>query len=351
MITVALKVGGEYFRPALHYARSETHARGPINTWHCHDVFHVIYIVKGYGVFRLDNKTVRVGPGLLLFLSPRQWHQFFALSDPFCYDVITFDLTSESGSKCKADFWELFASVEQTPIKAHRREQAIRVPEALRTSVRRAFAKTMLYPVKGSQSVDGARFDVDEAHVDVDDVVRELPRYGSSDMSGVSVIKFLHEIGNVLGHVAPAPEKALARGRKIGVHRGLVDQAVRFINDNFPKPLRLEEIAGCVYLHPVYFSQVFKDEIGLPPRQYLLRIRLNHAKRLLAETEMAVGDIARECGFRTVTYFSRAFREAEGITPSEFRENHKRLRTARVPSLPSSPLTSINASLGDVGLS
>src|SRR5690606_1552568 len=127
----------------------------------------------------------------------------------------------------------------------------------------------------------------------------------------LKVVSFLHALGEFLSRLAPRHRQVSGAAGEETSRRKLVDQAVKFMNENYSKPLHLDEIAGRFHLHPVYFSQIFKEEIGVPPRQYLFRIRLNHARRLLLETDWTIGDIAHTSGFRTVTYFSRVFREVE----------------------------------------
>ena len=69
-----------------------------------------------------------------------------------------------------------------------------------------------------------------------------------------------------------------------------------------------------------YFSHCFKLALGDSPFRYLSKLRVSHAKALLATTALSIGAIAGECGFRTVSSFSCAFRKEAGKTPSEFRE-------------------------------
>ena len=69
----------------------------------------------------------------------------------------------------------------------------------------------------------------------------------------------------------------------------------------------------------VYFRRLFREQTGTTPKQYVLNIRLQHAKRLLSETALSVGEIAERCGFSNPYHFSRTFREQTGTTPSNYR--------------------------------
>jgi AraC-like DNA-binding protein len=88
------------------------------------------------------------------------------------------------------------------------------------------------------------------------------------------------------------------------------------ITDN----LTVEELAQIAHFHPNYFIQLFKNFTGNSPIQYINRVRLDKAKHLLTMTELNVSAIADEVGLE-LSYFSRMFREHNGISPTAYREN------------------------------
>jgi AraC-like DNA-binding protein len=104
-----------------------------------------------------------------------------------------------------------------------------------------------------------------------------------------------------------------------GYQRG-IRSASEYINRNYGKDLALSELAAMCGLSENYFSHCFKLALGEAPFRYLSKLRVSHAKALLATTALPIGAIAAKCGFRTVSSFSCAFRREAGKTPSEFRE-------------------------------
>jgi AraC-like DNA-binding protein len=66
---------------------------------------------------------------------------------------------------------------------------------------------------------------------------------------------------------------------------------------------------------------VFRETFGMPPHQYLLKLRLQHSEELLRTTELTLQDIAVYCGFADVHHFSKAFKHTRGIWPGAFRES------------------------------
>lgn len=81
----------------------------------------------------------------------------------------------------------------------------------------------------------------------------------------------------------------------------------------------LEKLAGELGMSYSSFRREFKAETGLPPRRYLLTIRMNRAKALLTETDRKAVDIAAAVGFSSPGYFSCYFLQATGLTPLEYR--------------------------------
>jgi AraC family transcriptional regulator len=76
------------------------------------------------------------------------------------------------------------------------------------------------------------------------------------------------------------------------------------------------EEVGMSYYH---FSRSFKQSIGLSPINYITRQRIERAKRLLAETELPISEIALRTGFSSQSHFTTSFRRLAGVTPSSFR--------------------------------
>ena len=97
----------------------------------------------------------------------------------------------------------------------------------------------------------------------------------------------------------------------------------RYIKENYWKNLSLNDLAAMVHLTPVYFCSVFKESYGISPINYLQNVRVENAKKLLANSEKSVTDIAFEVGFQSVHYFSRYFKSHEDLSPNDFRKRNQ----------------------------
>ncbi len=68
------------------------------------------------------------------------------------------------------------------------------------------------------------------------------------------------------------------------------------------------------------FMHIFKDAVGLPPKKYIINVRIKNAKRMLSTTGLPIGEIAVRCGFHDPLYFSRVFRSYTGVSPLKYRQ-------------------------------
>ncbi|NUP82905.1 MAG: helix-turn-helix domain-containing protein [Nonomuraea sp.] len=109
---------------------------------------------------------------------------------------------------------------------------------------------------------------------------------------------------------APAPDAAAA---------GSAERMLAVVARRYTDRLTVEEIAEAAGVHPTYAALAFKRALGMPVWQYVTRLRVAHARRLLLVTDWGVDRVAHESGFQTRSSFYRAFGESTGLTPTRFR--------------------------------
>ena len=97
-----------------------------------------------------------------------------------------------------------------------------------------------------------------------------------------------------------------------------------FIRANYKKKIKLADIGQAVYLSPYYLSHIFKKETGTTLLEYLTKVRIEEAKRLLENTLWNTTRISFEVGYSDQSYFCKVFRSSEGISVSEYRKRMKR---------------------------
>jgi len=101
--------------------------------------------------------------------------------------------------------------------------------------------------------------------------------------------------------------------------KGDIVKIKSFIESHYNEDISLKSIAARFYMNPVYLGQLFKKTYGIYFNDYLLQIRIDHAKRLLRQTEMRVYEIARSVGFDNADYFVCKFEKVEGKSPTAYR--------------------------------
>ena len=98
--------------------------------------------------------------------------------------------------------------------------------------------------------------------------------------------------------------------------------AIAFIDRHYAEKLTLRQLAESSGLSPVAFSRLFKRTTQTTPIRYITEIRLNQARKLLANTGMTLADIAAETGFYDEAHFVKTFRKSRRMTPGEYRRRN-----------------------------
>jgi AraC-like DNA-binding protein len=115
--------------------------------------------------------------------------------------------------------------------------------------------------------------------------------------------------GRVQQHAAP-----MARDRRRAVESAL------WIDAHSHQAINLEHAAGQAEISPFHFLRLFSNVLGVTPHQYLVRSRLRHAARLLADDDRPITDVAYDVGFGDLSNFVRTFHRAAGVSPLKFRQ-------------------------------
>lgn len=95
-------------------------------------------------------------------------------------------------------------------------------------------------------------------------------------------------------------------------------RVIEYMRAYLDRPITLRDLAGVAGLSPYHFARAFRDALGLPPHQYLIRMRIERARELLAETNWTVTEVALATGY-SAQQFARHFRRRVGCTPSAYR--------------------------------
>ena len=97
-------------------------------------------------------------------------------------------------------------------------------------------------------------------------------------------------------------------------------KAQNILESRFKEPIRISELCADLHMSLYYFTHQFTRLVGCSPKQYLIKIRLNVAGKMLISTSLTVHEISESAGFPNVNLFITCFKKNFGITPTEFRK-------------------------------
>lgn len=98
-----------------------------------------------------------------------------------------------------------------------------------------------------------------------------------------------------------------------------VSMAVQYIKEHYQEQISLEDVAVAGNVSPNYLSKLFRNEMGIGFLDYMTQIRLKESEKLLEETNLSIKEIAAKVGYLDEKYYSKLFKKATGIKPSEYR--------------------------------
>lgn len=101
-----------------------------------------------------------------------------------------------------------------------------------------------------------------------------------------------------------------------------IKAVTNYIEENYSKKITLEMLAKFANISVYHLSHIFKKCTGQSPNEYLNHYRLTMAANKLVSEDMAILNIAIDCGYNNISYFNRAFKNKYGVTPKEYRKKH-----------------------------
>lgn len=96
-------------------------------------------------------------------------------------------------------------------------------------------------------------------------------------------------------------------------------RAVDYMTAHFAEPIGLERLAREAGMSKFHFAHVFRERLGTTPHRYLVQLRMNAARSMLATTSRTIAEIAAACGYESAAHFGAAFQRRYGASPGAFR--------------------------------
>lgn len=173
------------------------------------------------------------------------------------------------------------------------------------------------------ESNDGRSLNLGDLQISDDVFIRQLAatvraeRIAYGEASKLLVESATHILAfHLVHHYVKSPVKVSNLGALSTHHLAKIKE---FIAAEGTRDIMIADMAQAIGYSTVHFTRMFKQATGQTPRQYLIRYRINCAKRLLKTTDMSIIDIAYQVGFGSHAYFSTKFRQITGVTPQLYR--------------------------------
>ncbi len=142
------------------------------------------------------------------------------------------------------------------------------------------------------------------------DAISHIPGLTIANTCIAQSTDFLHRIQEIVGGA-----EMLAPLTGVLVKRGIA-----YLGAHATEPISRWQLAEAINVSEDYLTRIFRKELGLSPWDYLTRIRINIAKKLLRTTTLTIGEVANQSGFQDQAYFCRVFKKATGMNPGKIRQ-------------------------------
>ncbi|MCI8831490.1 MAG: AraC family transcriptional regulator [Lachnospiraceae bacterium] len=248
---------------------------------HYENTYQIVFLLAGKILYQVGEKEYQVSKGGMIVLNTLEEHTLKVLEYPYERYVI----------QIRPDFFQ----------------HEVKYPEVIAVFIKRPADFSHLLTV------------TEPVWNYLHDVIREMEKeylnrkkywemYVGADLRRMFITIF-RECADVLSMM------------KIGNGVTVAYNVMNYLNHHFAEDISVNSIAAALFLNRDYISHVFKDETGYSVMAYVISLRINRAKLLLAETDRSITDIAMECGYTDFTYFSKQFKKHTNMSPSKFRKD------------------------------
>jgi AraC-like DNA-binding protein len=245
--------------------------------WHAHAAVEITYIDSGYGSRFVGDHMASIDPPELVVLGPHLPHHWSGLAASRGV-AVQFDRGAHSALAAVCELGQL------EPVW-HAAERGLLFSGTLA----RELGQTMLAMLH-------------------DGPLRQLAR----------LLELLDSIAHQLAAAQPLSSKAFSLSSG-ALHADAVARAIELLLGHFSEDLTVDDLATAVDLPRATLCRYFRRYTGRSIVAFLNGIRIDQAKRLLADSQLQIGQIALQAGFNNLSNFNRQFRKVVGVAPRDFR--------------------------------
>lgn len=253
-------------------------------SYHHHDIYEIIYIIKGNVDFFIEEKMYELTDGDMILVSPNLLHKLVFLDNTECQRIIinfTKEYT-EMFKSSKTDILNIFDLIEE-----------------------RGMHKISFYPEKRKRLLQ---------HLEEMEKNQFSNEFGSDLIYNINFAEFMLLINKVYMNL---PAENLIQKN---INDPYVTKIIEYINEHISNKIKLENIANYLSLSVSRISHLFKDITGMSIMNYIIKKRLILAKELLKNGEH-IKTVYLKCGFPDEASFFRYFKQEYNMTPKKYATN------------------------------
>ena len=256
------------------------------NTWHSHNSYELVFLLNGTNVYEFSRKSLELSGGSFLIIPPRQRHRgLYNVRMPSTVCGIAFNPQCHNALRLtpftRGDLNWITQQLNQGCATIHKMSSELRqVVWSLHQGLRK-HASDRTQP-------------------------RALPKL------------------RLLACTAILEAARLSSATVQNDSSRLMTSVLRYMDEHCTDSLRVDDFVRKSGYSRVRFFQIFRHSTGMTPNDYLLRLRIGKAGKLLQQTTQPITEIAFKMGFSSSQYFCNVFRKYTNLTPRAFRARQQR---------------------------
>lgn len=266
------------------------HETNPFSRWHFHPEFELVLITKGRGKRMVGDHIDRFEEGDLVLLGSNLPHEWL------CNDEYFNRPNGFQGEGIVIQFLENFLGNTFFEIPENKRLIKI-IEDSERGCLLRNESKLMISRIMKKM-----------LHQDPSDNLYSL----------LNIFKIL---SNSTDYIILSSPNFLKTFQCDG--QDPMKKVIQYLLQNFQETIHIKDLLRIANMSSTSFSVLFKNTYNMSFKEYLVKVRLGFACRLLGDDDKSVSQISFEAGFENLSNFNRLFKKFKGVTPSEFKNNVK----------------------------
>lgn len=273
--------GTSLFPVACYYDRLAQHTV----PWHWHSEWEAAVVERGNAVISIDRQEYVLGPGEGIFLNASVLHSLWDKGNTGCLLRSLVFHPRLVGGGIDSIFWQNYVQ----PLLSNRRLRCVSLTSNT------PWQKEALQAIQDTWTA----------------CAEEPAGYELQVRSALSQLAFL-----LVSHY---PSEQVQPTEKVFRNENRIKMMLTFIQEHIQEKLTVSDISRNAAIGESECLRCFRETLGTTPMRCVAQFRIQRAAELLESTNLKIAEIGALCGFQEMSYFSKAFRDAKGCTPKEYR--------------------------------